>query len=371
MLSCLNQHCGCCAIDTLPVLFNGDSVAGYTCEWFERADYEKEYCMPKALITTVPFADKNRLPIELLEGAGIEYLINPIGRKLKEEELAEMVTDFDVLIAGTEPITEKVMSCASKLKFISRVGIGLDSVDLMAAERRGIQVSYTPDAPAPAVAELTIGLMLTLLRHVHVANSQIHQGKWQRYFGRRIPEVTIGIVGAGRIGGRVLRRLSAFGTPRILVNDLNPNLNVADKLKLEWVDKETMFSEADVISLHVPLTAKTKNMVRYKQLKAMKSDAMLINTSRGGIINEQDLAKILNEGRLSGVAVDVFEQEPYVGELAKIERCLLTSHMGSMSVDCRNKMEIEATEEAVRFLTGRPLTGIVPPEENEVQRQGL
>lgn len=327
--------------------------------------------MPKALITTVPFADKNRLPIELLEGAGIEYLINPIGRKLKEDELAEMVTDFDVLIAGTEPITERVMSRASKLKLISRVGIGLDSVDLLAAERRGIQVSYTPDAPAPAVAELTIGLMLTLLRHVHVANSQMHQGLWHRYFGRRIPEITIGMVGAGRIGGRVLRRLAAFGTPRILVNDLNPDPHVADQLKLEWVDKEAIYREADLISLHVPLTVQTKNMVRYEQLKTMKPDAIVINTSRGGIINEQDLAKILSEGHLSGAAVDVFEQEPYAGELAKIERCLLTSHMGSMSVDCRTKMEIEATEEAVRFLTGKTLTGVVPPEEYEVQRQGL
>lgn len=327
--------------------------------------------MPKALITTVPFADENRLPTELLDGAGIEYLINPIGRKLKEEEVAEMVTDFDVLIAGTEPITERVMSRASKLKFISRVGIGLDSVDLMAAERRGIQVSYTPDAPAPAVAELTIGLMLTLLRHVHIANSQMHQGKWRRFFGRRIPEVTIGIVGAGRIGGRVLRRLSAFGARRILVNDPNPNLDVADKLKFQWVDKETIYSEADIISLHVPLTAQTKNMVRYEQLKTMKRDAMIINTSRGGIINEQDLAKILSEGHLSGVAVDVFEQEPYEGDLVKVERCLLTSHMGSMSVDCRAKMEVEATEEAVRFLTGKTLRSVVPPEEYELQRQGL
>ena len=327
--------------------------------------------MPKALITTAPFADKNRLPIELLEGAGIEYLINPIGRKLKEDEPAEMVSDFDVLIAGTEPITEKVMSRASKLKLISRVGIGLDSVDLLAAERRGIQVSYTPDAPAPAVAELTMGLMLTLLRHVHVANSQMHQGKWNRYFGRRISEITIGIIGAGRIGGRVLRRLVAFGAPRILVNDLNPDPSVSDQLKLEWVDKETIYREADLISLHVPLTAQTKNMVRYEQLKSMKPDAIVINTSRGGIIHEQDLAKILREGHLSGAAVDVFEQEPYVGELARIERCLLTSHMGSMSVDCRTKMEIEATEEAVRFLAGRDLTGLVPPEEYDLQRQGL
>lgn len=327
--------------------------------------------MPKALITTVPFGDKNRLPLELLEAAGIEYLINPIGRKLKEDELAEMVADFDVLIAGTEPITDKVMSRASKLKLISRVGIGLDGVDLLAAERRGIRVSYTPDAPAPAVAELTIGLMLSLLRSVHVSNAQMHRGDWHRYFGRRIPEVTIGIIGVGRIGGRVLRRLAGFGTPRILVNDIHPNLKVAPDLKLEWVDKEEIYSNADVISLHLPLTPHTKNMIRREQLLHMKPDAMIINTSRGGIINEHDLVEVLNSGHLSGAAIDVFEHEPYAGELAQIDRCLLTSHMGSMSIDCRTRMEIEATEEAVRFLTGQDLQGLVPVEEYDVQRQGL
>lgn len=327
--------------------------------------------MPKALITTVPYGDKNRLPLELLEAAGIEYLINPIGRKLKENELAEMVGDFDVLIAGTEPITDKVMGRASKLKLISRVGIGLDGIDLLAAERRGIQVSYTPDAPAPAVAELTIGLMLSLLRSVHVSNAHMHRGDWHRYFGRRIPEVTIGIIGVGRIGGRVLRRLAGFGTPRILVNDLHPDLKVAPDLKLEWVDKEEIYSNADVISLHLPLTPHTKNMIRREQLLHMKPDAMIINTSRGGIINEHDLAEVLNTGHLSGAAIDVFEQEPYAGELAQIDRCLLTSHMGSMSIDCRTRMEIEATEEAVRFLTGQDLQGLVPSEEYDVQRQVL
>ena len=151
--------------------------------------------MAKVLITTLPFGDKNRLPIEQLEAAGVEYLINPLGRKLKEEELIGMIADFDVLIAGTEDITEAVMAKASKLKLISRVGIGLDNLDLLAAERLGIKVSYTPDAPAPAVAELTIGLMLTLLRSVHISNAQMHRGEWQRHFGRRIPEVTIGIIG--------------------------------------------------------------------------------------------------------------------------------------------------------------------------------
>ena len=327
--------------------------------------------MPKALITTVPFGDKNRLPIEQLEAAGIDYLINPLGRKLKEAELAEMVTDFDVLIAGTEPITDKVMAQATCLKLISRVGIGLDSVELLAAERRGIQVSYTPDAPAPAVAELAIGLMLSLLRAVHVVNTQMHRGDWQRHFGRRIPEVTIGIIGAGRIGGRVLRLLGALAAQRILVNDTHPDAHVAPGLKLEWVDKETIYREADVISLHVPLTGQTKNMIRREHLLKMKQDAIIINTARGGIINEQDLAEVMQSGHLNGAAIDVFNQEPYNGELAHIDRCLLTSHMGSMSVDCRTRMEIEATEEAIRFLTGQPLQGLVPSEEYDVQRQGL
>ncbi|WP_255324722.1 phosphoglycerate dehydrogenase [Thiorhodovibrio frisius] len=306
-----------------------------------------------------------------MEAAGIAYTFNPLGRKLKEAELAGMVADVDALIAGTEPITDRVMAAAPKLKLISRVGIGLDSVDLLAAERRGIQVSYSPEAPGPAVAELTIGLMLALLRHVHVANAQLHRGEWQRYFGRRIPELTIGVIGVGRIGGRVLRRLAAFGTPRILVNDLTPKPHVADQLKLEWVDKETIYREADVISLHLPLTAQTKNMIRNAQLQQMKPDAVILNTARGGIVNEQDLARVLSAGHLAGAAIDVFEQEPYAGELAGIERCLLTAHMGSMSVDCRTKMEIEATEEVVRLFTGQPLMKRVPEEEYAVQRQGL
>jgi D-3-phosphoglycerate dehydrogenase len=327
--------------------------------------------MPKVLITTVPFGDVNRLPIELLEAAGIDYLINPLGRKLKEHELAEMVSDFDVMIAGTEQITERVITQAKSLKLISRVGIGLDSVDLMAAQRNGVSISYTPDAPAPAVAELTLGLIFSLLRSVHLANAQLHRREWQRHFGRRISQVTFGIIGAGRIGSRVLRSLSALGAQRIMVNDTNPKLLLASELNLEYVDKETIYREADVISLHVPLTEQTKDMIRSEQLYQMKRDAVIINTARGGILNEEDLANILKAGHLGGAAIDVFNQEPYAGELAQIDRCLLTSHMGSMSIDCRTRMEIEATEEAIRFLTGQPLLGLVPLDEYSAQQLRL
>ena len=124
--------------------------------------------MPKVLITTIPFGDYDRLPLDLLEKAEIEYLINPFNKKITEGQLADLITNFDAIIAGTEAITEKVLSRATNLKLIARVGIGLDSVDLFAAQKRGIKVSYTPDAPSLAVAELTLGLMLTLLRSVHV-----------------------------------------------------------------------------------------------------------------------------------------------------------------------------------------------------------
>ena len=126
------------------------------------------------------------------------------------------------------------------------------------------------------------------------------------------------------------RRLAAFGTPRILVNDLNPRPSLVTELKLEWVGKETIYSEADVISLHLPLTPQTRGMIGRAELDQMKPDALLINTSRGGIINEFDLYDAMKAGLLGGAAIDVFEHEPYAGPLSEIDRCLLTSHMGSM-----------------------------------------
>ena len=319
--------------------------------------------MARVLITTVPFGVHNRLPVDLLESMGVEFEINPIGRRLKEGEIAEMAADSEILIAGTEPITARVMDAAPNLRLISRVGIGLDNVDLLAARARGIAVSYTPEAPAPAVAELTIGLMLSLLRHTHVANLEMHRGEWHRHMGRRIPEVTIGIIGTGRIGGRVLRRLVPFGTPRILVNDLEPKPNIVPELKLEWVGKDAIYREADVISLHLPMTKQTRNMIGRQQLMMMKPDALIINTSRGGIVNEADLHEVMAAEHLGGAAIDVYHEEPYSGPLKQIDRCLLTCHMGSMSVDCRSRMEIEATEEAVRYLRGLPLECSVPEDE--------
>jgi len=327
--------------------------------------------MPKVLITTVPFAKVNHTPIKLLNEAGVDYVINPLNKKLTEDELCELVSDFDVIIAGTEKITAKVMDKGSELKMISRVGIGLDSVDLLAAEKRDIVVSYTPDAPAPAVSELTIGIMLSLLRSTHISNIEMHNGNWNCFFGRRLSKVTVGIIGVGRIGKGVIRHLQCFGPPKILANDLQTDKSLSDGFNVEWVSKDKIYKEADIISLHVPLTGITKDMITKKDLFSMKEDAIIINTARGGIINENDLYEVLHSGHLSSAAIDVFDFEPYDGPLKKIKNCMLTAHMGSMSMDCRAEMEIKATEEALRFLANSKLENVVPEEEYEVQRRGL
>ena len=319
--------------------------------------------MSRALITVVPFGQVDPAVLGLLDEAGLEYVINPIGRRLTEDELVSLVPGFDILIAGTEPITKRVMQAALQLRLISRVGVGLDNVDLREARARGITVAYTPEAPADAVAELTIGLALSLLRGVHLANAAVRQGVWTRIQGRRLAQVTVGVVGVGRIGHRVIRLLAAFGA-RILANDLAP---VTLDEPVRWVDKPTLYREADLVTLHVPLTRLTRNLVGAEELAMMQSGALLINTCRGGVVDEAALAAALRDGRMAGAAVDTFTHEPYQGELVNMDTCLITAHMGSMSVDCRLRMEDGAARNVVAFLCGAPLDELVPESEYAMQ----
>jgi len=321
----------------------------------------------KVLVTTVPFAQEDSSHLDLLDSAGIEYVINPLGRKLKEAELAELVPDYDFLIAGTEPIGPLVMNNAKRLKLISRVGVGLDSVDLCYAREKRISVSYTPEAPAPAVADLSIGLMISLLRGIYQANSDLHDGVWERRQGRRLTEVSVGLVGLGRIGGRVCKILNRMGVKRVLVHDSNSELRAVPDLTYEFTDLDDILRTCDIVSLHVPLTPSTKSMISAREISLMKESSVLVNTARGGIIDETDLADALKANQILGAAIDVFEMEPYDGELRRLQNCLLTAHMGSMSIDCRFRMEYEATQEVVRFATGEPCISLVPEEEYNLQ----
>jgi D-3-phosphoglycerate dehydrogenase len=321
------------------------------------------------LITTVPFGKTNDAPLRLLKDAGFNFTINPYNRKLLPEELEELIKEFDAVIAGTEIITERAIFNASKLRLISRVGVGLDGINLKAAYAKKIKVCYTPHAPTDAVADLTVGLIYSLSRGIHISNNEMHLRNWQRHFGRRVPNLTIGVIGYGRIGEMVVDTLLAIGCKNILINDTDSSKCNHKDSRVRFVDKNCIFSESDVVTLHVPLTSETIDMVSINELKLMKNGSFLINTSRGGIVNEQDLMIGLKSRLIAGAAIDVYEEEPYIGPFSDIRECLLTAHMGSMTFDCRERMEIEATEEVLRYFRNEKLLSEIP--EYEYKNQGL
>jgi len=323
--------------------------------------------MPRVLITTVPFGAIDRASLEILEDAGFECVLNPYGRRLSETELVELIPDVDALVAGTEPITSRVFNSAPRLRMISRVGVGLDNVDLLAARRRNLAVAYTPEAPCEAVAEITVGLMLCLARGIHQANSLVHAGQWERILGWRLGDLTIGVIGVGRIGRKLIDLLSGFGS-RVLANDLEPSdLPYA----VEWVDKETLYRRSDVVTLHVPLTPQTRGLIGTTELGLMKRSAVLVNTSRGGVVDEASLARALRGRELRAAAVDVFCDEPYAGELAKLDNCLITCHMGAMAADCRFRMEYGAARNVVHFFKGESVDQFVPESEYALRHAAL
>lgn len=306
----------------------------------------------KVLIATFPFGTTGRKPLELLEDTGWELIPNPKNRRLKSGEVTEYLRDVDAVIAGTEPYTAETLKYANKLKLISRVGIGLDSVDLEYCKNNGIRVTYTPEAPSQGVAELTVSLLISLLRHVHASDTSVREGAWNRHMGRLVSEATIGILGFGRIGNLVTQLLQPFNTT-ILANDIDPGVHGRDVPGVEWVDLETLLLQSDVLSLHIPMNSQNYHFIGREQIALMKTGAFVINTARGGVLDEEALTDALLQGHLGGAALDVFEQEPYSGPLTKMDNVLLTAHIGASARQTRYLMELGAAENCISVLSGR------------------
>ncbi|EMJ96545.1 phosphoglycerate dehydrogenase [Leptospira alstonii] len=322
----------------------------------------------KIFISTYPFGNHDSEPLDLLNQTGWEITTNPLKRKLKSTEVAEIAKDVDGIIAGTEDLTP-LIEANPGLKFISRVGIGLDSVPLSLCKERKIRVSYTPDAVTKAVVELTIGLMVSITRYIPNADRELRKGNWSRFTGKRLGESVVGLIGLGRVGMNVLKILSSFSPKKILINDLIDKSTEVERIlsplgiPFFFVEKDEIYANSDVVSLHIPLTKYTKNLIDSKELKTFKKDSFLINTARGGIVNEAALYEALKNESIGGAAIDVFEEEPYKGNLRELENALLTQHMGSCSYDCRLLMERGAAEEIIRFFKGEPLRNEVPEDE--------
>ena len=308
----------------------------------------------KIYVSTHPFSSTSTVPMQLIVQNGFELRVNPYGRKITSSELASEIQKSEVLIAGTEKITEEVLKNAPKLKLISRVGIGLDGIDFELCKRYGVRIAYTPDAPTMAVAELCVGLILDLARKISYTDCAIKQGIWNRHMGVLLYGKTVGILGMGRIGKSLIHLLSSFNV-RFKVYDSAPDLAFGRLYRVQFVSKQEVVCHSDIISINVPLKEDTLNYITLEDLKQMPKHALLINTARGGIVNEEDLYTALSQKMIAGSAIDVFEEEPYSGPLLTLDNCILTCHIGASTVDSRTDMEVQALQEAILFKQKQPL----------------
>ncbi|CAN5541980.1 phosphoglycerate dehydrogenase [soil metagenome] len=303
----------------------------------------------KVLITTSSFAERDNADTAALLDAGIELIFNPWGRRLSEADALSFFSEHDPVgvVAGVEPLTANVLCAAPALKAIARCGTGLDSVDLKTSAARGVRVSNTPAAPGVAVAELTIGLMLSVLRQIAQADRIIRGGKWKALTGGLLGARTVGLIGYGRIGQRVGALASAFGAKIIAYDPFYRSLEAP------FVSLETLLAQADIVSLHA---APGSLRLSEEHLSRMKRGAILINTARGDLVDEDALLSALQSGALGGAGLDVFTSEPYSGPLSAIDTVVLTAHMGSYAAESRSLQEREALANLVADLR---LAGVI------------
>lgn len=288
-------------------------------------------------------------PFDLLEKNGYKIIKNPYGRKLTENETIELAKDCVGIIAGVESLNAKVIDSLPNLKCISRVGVGMDSVDIPYAESKGIKVLNTPNGPTRAVAELTLGLTMSLLRKIPNAHYDLRNKVWKKQTGNLLFEKKIGILGLGRIGRMTAEMFRALGNP-VAGYDLYPKKEWAIKYGVEILDLKELLITSDIICIHLPAMKDGSAFITKSELDLLKDDAFVVNVSRGGVIDEEALYEVLISGKLSGVALDVFIQEPYSGKLCDIENVVLTPHIGSYAKEGKLKMEVDAVHNLINTL---------------------
>lgn len=276
---------------------------------------------------------------------------------LKPDALKETIKDYDALIVrSATKVTKDVIAAAAKLKVIGRAGVGLDNVDLEAATQKGIIVMNTPAGNTISTAEHTMSMILALSRNIPQANASTKAGEWKRskFMGVELYGKTLGVVGLGRIGTEVAKRALSFGM-RILAYDPFLSKEVADSLGVEVVELKDLFSRADYITVHTPLTEETKHMISTGQFALMKNGVRIVNCARGGIIDEAALIAAVKDGKVAGAAIDVFEAEPIPAdsELLKLANVVVTPHLGASTEEAQVNVAIEVAQIVRDALLGK------------------
>lgn len=284
----------------------------------------------KVLVTATNYSKYCQAGKKILENAGCEIIENPHGRPYTFDELKEIVEDIDGVVVGVDDWNEDVFKLAPKLKGMARFGVGVDNIDLNAAKEHGIIVCNSPGINSSAVAEQAVALLLSLIRNIPEMNSAVRKGEWPRPMFHELKSRTIGFLGFGAIARNVAQRLAGFG-PEMIAYDKYPNQEAADKLGVRLVSQEEVLKESDIISIHLPATDETKHLINKETIQQMKDGVYIVNTARGSIVNEADMAGALESGKAAGFGTDVFEHEPIdlSGPLFKYDNYIATPHVSA------------------------------------------
>jgi len=276
---------------------------------------------------------------------------------LKPEEIISIIGDYDALVVRSQTqVTADVIRAGEKLQVIARAGVGIDNIDLEEATRRGIVVVNAPTGNTISAAEHTISLMLSLARNVPQANASLKSGKWQRkdFMGTEIRNKTLGIVGLGNVGSEVARRARGLEM-RLIAYDPFISTDQAHNLHVELVPLEQLLKESDFITLHLPMTPSTKGIIGAKELSSVKPTVRIINCARGGLIDEEVLAKAIKEKKVAGAAVDVFSKEPTTeSALFEFDNVIVTPHLGASTTEAQAMVARDAAEQIIAILNGQP-----------------
>ena len=309
----------------------------------------------RILLTPTSLTPESTHPaLERLRATGAELVFNELRRPLTSAELAERLGDVDGVVAGLDDYSAETLAAAGeRLRVISRYGAGSDKVDLSAAAARGIPVTTTPGANATAVAELAVGLMFALARRIPLLDRDVRAGGWQRSQGIELTGKTLGIVGVGAIGRGVAKRAQGCEMTVLGYDPMVPAEAMAES-GIASRELDALLAESDVVSLHLPLLDSTRHLLDVRRLALLKPGALLINTSRGGLIDEEAVRLALEEGRLGGLALDAYEIEPPTeSPLIGHERVISTPHTGAHTAEAVERMAGMAITNLLDVLEGR------------------
>jgi len=291
--------------------------------------------------------------LDMLKQAGYELELRT---NITPDELVQTASKYDAMIVRSRTkITKEVLDAASNLKIVARAGVGLDNVDLKTAEEKGVKVVNSPEAPTNAVAELVVGCMFNLARKITTADAGMKRSEWLKktHTGFELSGSTLGVIGFGRIGYMIAEKAKALGmNVKVFDITIDRRMQYVEALGVEATSIEDLISSSDFITVHVPLLPSTRNMIDKEQIASMKDGSYLINTARGGIINEEALAEALKSGKLAGAALDVFVEEPPKDTvLTGIPNLICTPHLGASTVEAQRANSTIVAEKLINFFS--------------------